>query len=284
VTVEVARAGLLARYGALPRVPVGSVEDKLIGEARTVRVRIYRPDEGVGQPVLVFLHGGGFVIGSVDTHDALCRQLCIGARAIVVSVDYALAPEAKYPAGLEDCLAAIRWVAGHAQDLGGDPERLALAGDSAGANLAIVSAMRLLETGGPRLAALLLAYPVTDSPDPGRNSYVERGEGYGLTADAMRWFFDHYLADPASAHDPDVAPLRSASVAGFPPIFLITAEFDPLRDEGIEFARKLADADVEVTHVHYDDVNHGFLSWAGTNEPSDRALRTACRWLTGRLG
>jgi acetyl esterase len=283
--VDVARAGAQARSAVIPRRPVASVEDRTIGSARGgLRVRIYRPDDAASRPVVVFFHGGGFVLCSVETHDALCRRLCLGARAVVVSVDYALAPEHPFPAGLEDCVAAVRWTAEHAGEIGGDPARIAVAGDSAGGNLAAVAALRLRGGGGPRLAAQLLIYPVTDCPDPRRASYIERGSGFGLTTDSMHWFFGHYLDEASHADDPAVAPIRTPSLAGLPPTYLITAEFDPLRDEGIAFARRLADAGVDVTHAHRADANHGFLLWAGMNEPSEQALAAACKWLAGRLG
>jgi acetyl esterase len=261
------------------------MEDRTIDAARGgLRVRIYRPDLESRRPVVVFFHGGGFVLCSIETHDAMCRSLCLGSGAVVVSVDYALAPEHRFPAGLEDCLAAVRWTAEHAGEIGGDPARLAVAGDSAGGNLAAVSALRLRDEGGPRLAAQLLVYPVTDYLDLRRPSYVERGAGFGLTADTMRWFFDLYLDGPSRADDPAVAPIRAPSLAGLPPTYVITAEYDPLRDEGIDFARRLADAGVDVTHAHRADANHGFLLWAAMNEPSAQTLDAACRWLVARLG
>jgi acetyl esterase len=280
--VETARQGLLARFGALPKMPVFEVSDRAIADGRPA-LRIYRPHGRAAAPVVIFFHGGGFVLGGLDTHDALCRRLCVGAGAVTVSVDYALAPERKFPAGLDDCIAAVRWVAEHAGEFGGDAHRVALAGDSAGANLAIVTALRLGNIEGKRFRALLSAYPVTDVPDPRRPSYIERGAGFGLTTGAMLWFFGHYLDDPDRGTDPDVAPLRSTGLAGLPPTYVITAEFDPLRDEGVEFARKLAAAGVDVAHVHRRDANHGFLAWAGTNEPSAAALDDVCAWLATRL-
>ncbi len=280
-TVEAARAGLMARYGGLPRAEVGAARDLSIpGPLGPLRLRIYRPKAAGPRPVLVWLHGGGFVVGNLETHDALCRALCAGARAVVVAVDYALAPEHRFPAGLNDCLAAIRWVVGNMAEIGGDPRRLALGGDSAGANLAAVCA---LELRGEGLAALLLACPVTDAPDPARPSYIERAEGWGLTAAGMDWFFRQYLDDPAQARDPRVAPLRAKDLSALPPTWLLTAEFDPLRDEGAEFARRLDAAGVVVEHLHDAEANHGFVVWAGTTEPSARAIRAACTWLDRRL-
>jgi acetyl esterase len=263
-------------------VPLPHINDTTIDNGR-LRLRIYRPHDKANAPILIFFHGGGFVIGSLDTHDALCRRLCLTSLAIIVSVNYALAPENKFPAGLDDCISAIRWVMANARDFGGDPRRVALAGDSAGANLAIVCAIRLREKDGVRFRALLSAYPVTDAPDISRPSYLARGVGFGLTAGAMIWFFNHYLDEPGRSKDPDVAPLRSSGLGGLPPTYLITTEFDPLRDEGIEFAQKLMATGVDVVHVHQDDANHGFLSWAGTNEPSRVALDAACSWLNTRL-
>lgn len=283
-TVHEARAGLLTRYGSLPRPEVAYVKDLAIDGSRgPIKLRVYGPGNEGPSPVLVFFHGGGFVLGSVETHDALCRAICLGAGVVVVSVDYALAPEHPFPAGLEDCIAALRWVAQHAETIGGNPRKLVLGGDSAGANLAVVSALQCLKSGGPALAALLLAYPVVDAPDRSRPSYVERGEGFGLTAAAMDFFFAQYLDDPALAHDPRVSPLRSEDLSALPSIWLLTAEFDPLRDEGIAFAQALGGAGVAVEHVHFHDANHGFLAWAGTNEPSARGLSTACEWLKGQL-
>ena len=284
VSVETARAGLLARFGSLQGEAVASVEDWIIaGRRGDIRIRIYRNDPEAKRPILVYFHGGGFVVGNLDTHDASCRYLCAGANVTVVSVDYALAPENKYPAGLHDCIDATRWVAENATSIGGDPARIALGGDSAGASLAAVVALHLVSAGDQQLSGLLLAYPVADAPDLRRDSYRERGDGFGLTAEGMKWFFEHYLERPEQARDPSVAPLRWKDTAGLPPTWLLTAEYDPLRDEGIEFARKLEASGVDVVHVHQDDGNHGFMNWAGTNEPSKQALDAACKWLSLRL-
>ncbi|RUZ77975.1 alpha/beta hydrolase [Mesorhizobium sp. M7A.F.Ca.US.006.01.1.1] len=278
--VETSRTGLAARYGGLPKVAVASVEDRTIMTAgRSVPGRLYRPACPAARPLVVFLHGGGFVLGGLESHDALCRQLCNRLAYPVLSVDYALAPEHKFPAAVDDCAAAIGWAIDNAHALGGD--RVVLAGDSAGANLALVSAL-LLKAKGLSVSALALAYPVTDAPDPTRRSYVERGEGYGLTAQSMRWFFELYLNDPAEATDPRVSPLRS-ELGGLAPTYVLTAEFDPLRDEGFELADKLARSGVDVTHVHQRDANHGFLAWAGTNSPSALAIDMVCEWLSQKI-
>ena len=283
VSVDTARAGLLARYGSLERVAVASVEDLTISGGRgDIRIRIYRAKFEVA-PVVVYFHGGGFVTGSLDTHDALCRYLCVGSNVTLVAVDYPLAPEYRYPAALNDCLDATRWVFENASTIGCDARRLVLAGDSAGANLAAVVALSLSSSGGPLSSAQLLAYPVVDASNLQRKSYLERGEGCGLTAEAMQWFFGHYLDRPEQAHDPMVSPLLYNDLSCLPPTWLLTAEFDPLRDEGLEFAKRLEFSGVDLCHVHQSDANHGFLNWAGTNEPSKQVLDAACKWLASRV-
>lgn len=282
--VEAVRAGTAARYAAIPCPDVAAVEDRTIpGPRGPVPVRIYRPDLEPDAPVTVFFHGSGFVICSVETHDALARHLCLRSRSIVVSVDYALAPENRFPAGPDDSLAAVRWVAANAGSFGGDPARVALAGDSAGATMAIVSAMRLREAGEPMPRAMLLMYPVTDHPTAGMPSYTERGSGFGLTRDAMEWFWGHYLADPADAAHPYAAPNRAADLSGLPPAYVITAEYDPLRDEGAAFAERLLGAGVPAVHVRYADANHGFMSLVGVLDRADEALRVGCDWLRTQL-
>lgn len=282
--VATVRAGAETRYAAVPRPTVGSVEDRSIpGPRGDIRIRIYRPESAGPLPVAVFFHGSGFVICSIDTHDGMCRQICRKTGALVVSVDYALAPENKFPAGPDDCLAATRWVGEHAAELGGDPDRIALAGDSVGGTFSAVTALRIRDEGGPSIAAMLLAYPVTDYPDPGTPSYVERGTGYGLTGDGMRWFWSHYLNDPSEGAHPHASPYRAENLSGLPPAYILTAEYDPLRDEGELFAERLRQAGVPVTLKRYDDMSHGFLSWAGTIDRAEKALDESCAWLRGVL-
>jgi acetyl esterase len=282
--VEVVRKGAAARYLAVPKGEVAAVEDRLIpGPRGPLPVRIYRPDLRQGLPVLVFFHGSGFVICSVETHDGLARQLCMRAGMIVVSVDYALAPENPFPAGPDDSLAATRWVMANAAEFGGDPARIALAGDSAGGTMAIVTALRLREAALPMPRAMFLMYPVTEHPAAALPSYAERGAGWGLTREGMEWFWGHYLPDPALAAHPHVAPNRAESLSGLPPSYVITAEYDPLRDEGRLFAERLAVAGVAVRHVHYGDVNHGFMSWVGLVDRADEALQAGSEWLRGGL-
>lgn len=284
-TPQQVRAGDDARFAAIPRPPVGAVEDRMIpGPRGEIRIRIYTPEAAAPSlPVITFFHGSGFCICSIETHDGLCRQLCNRANAVVVSVDYALAPEHKFPAGIEDSIAATRWVGAHADSLGADPARLVLAGDSAGGTMAIVSALRLRDEDGPPLAALLLIYPVTNYPDPAPPSYPERGEGCGLTANGMRWFWSHYLRNPAEGVHPDASPLRAETFAGLPPTYVITAEYDILRDEGEAFAHRMENDGVDCTLIRYGDMNHGFMSLVGVMDRADEALYAACAWLAGRL-
>lgn len=280
--VDVIRAGALARYAAIPRAEVAHVEDRVIpGQRGTVPVRIYRPDLVPGRPVTMFFHGSGFVICSVETHDALARQICRRSGTIVVSVDYALAPESKFPAGPDDSLAATRWVMAHAASFGGDPARIALAGDSAGGTMAVVTAMRLRDAGEAVPRAMFLMYPVTDHPASGMPSYTERGSGCGLTRDAMEWFWNHYLADASDALHPHAAPNRATDLSGLPAAYVITAEYDPLRDEGAAFAARLAAAGNPAVHVRYADANHGFMSWVGILDRAEDAVQGGCDWLKG---
>jgi len=194
-------------------------------------------------------------------------------------VDYRLAPEHKYPAGLDDCVFATRWIADHAGELEGDAGRLAIGGDSAGGNLAAAAALRLRDQGGPPLVGQLLIYPVTDYHTPGTASYRENAEGYGLTRDTMVWFWDHYLTDAAQAADPYVSPLRASNLANLPPALVQTAEYDPLRDEGEAYAAKLREAGTTATLSRWDGINHGFLFWVGRVDKAGEAMGECCAWL-----
>jgi len=239
---------------------IAKVEEReLPGPAGPLRVRCYTP-HGTGPfPLLVYFHGGGFVLCSLETHDSTCRLLANGAGCVVVSVDYRLAPEAKFPAAAEDCYAATRWAADHAVSLGARPGRLAVAGDSAGGNLAAVVAQLARDRGGPALLHQLLIYPVTDCRFD-TESYVKNASGYLLTRDMMMWFWNHYLESPAQAADPLASPLRAADLAGLAPATVLTAEFDPLRDEGEAYARRLTDAGVPTRLRRFDGMIHGFFA------------------------
>jgi acetyl esterase len=270
-----ARIGLMAEPAA-----VDAVRERVIpGPGGDLRLRIYWPSGDGPFPLLAFFHGSGFVLCSLDTHDGMCRNLCSGAGCVVVSVDYRLAPEHKYPAGLNDCAFASRWIADHAAELEGDARRLTVGGDSAGGNLAAATALLLRDQGGPRLTGQLLIYPVTDYHTPGTPSYRENAEGYGLTRDTMIWFWDHYLIDATQADDPYVSPLRAADLSGLPPALVVTAEYDPLRDEGEAYAEKLRAAGTPATMSRWNGMNHGFLFWVGRVDKAGGAMRECCAWL-----
>ena len=254
------------------------VERVIAGPGGDLCLRIYTPP-GVGPfPLLTFFHGGGFVLCSLDSHDGLCRNLCVGAGCVVVSVDYRLAPEHKFPAGIDDCLAATRWTAAHAHSLNGDATRLMVASDSAGGNFAAVTALRLRDEGGPPLCGQMLIYPVTAHYSADTLSMRENAEGYGLTRAAMGYYWDHYLNNADEASHPHAAPLRAASHAGLPPTLLVTAQYDPLRDEGEDYGMALVRAGVKVTMQRCLRVNHGFFFFPGVVDSATLAVDDACAW------
>jgi acetyl esterase len=237
-----------------------------------IPLRVYRPagvPESTRLPVHVYFHGGGWVIGDLETHDVLCRQLTAASGACVVEVDYRLAPEHKFPAAVDDAWAATRWIVGHGAELGVDGGRLSVGGDSAGGTLAAVVALMARDAGGPAVALQVLVYPVTDLGAEAK-SYTDFADGYMLTRESMRWFRAHYLARPGDAMDWRASPLRAASLAGLPPALVITAGFDPLRDEGEAYAARLRDAGVTVDTVCFGGMIHGF---AGMGKVLGSALR-----------
>jgi acetyl esterase len=224
----------------------------------TIAARIYRPSSvGAVQPALVFLHGGGWVLCSLDTHDAICRHLCVGADVVVVSVDYRMAPEHAFPLAADDCLAALRFVAARGASLGIDPDRLIVGGDSAGGNLAAVTALRARDEGGPALAGQMLIYPVTDHFSAGFASYRDYAEGCGLTAAEMVWFWNQYAPTQAQWSHPHAAPLRAEDLSRLPPAYVMTAECDVLRDEAEAYAARLVTAGVATTFRRFEGLNHG---------------------------
>lgn len=244
----------------LPRIENRSIP----GPAGEIPIRIYAADSGGVLPVLVFLHGGGWVIGDLETHDDACRHIAKASGCLVVSVDYRLAPEHKFPVPIEDCYAAVSWVSEHAADIGADPARLAVGGDSAGGNLAAVVAQMAQERGGPAIAFQMLIYPATDY-DFTTPSMKENAEGYMLTVDGMRYFWGHYLNDPGEGDLPMASPLKAKSLAGLPPAFILTAEFDPLRDEGEAYGKMLEAAGVPAAVSRYDGMIHGFFTFTHTS-------------------
>lgn len=279
-TAETFRALSKAPYlQYVPSEEVASVVDRSIpGPQGEIPVRIYTPATGAAGDgplgVLVFFHGSGFVIFDLDTHDHECRMLANLGRVVVVSVDYRLAPEHKFPAAVTDARAALHWVVDHAEGLGADPARLAVGGDSAGGNLAAVVAQVARDEGGPPIAFQLLVYPVTDLRG-GHASRVENGKGYLLTTEVMQWFEEQYLNDDTDRTDPRASPLLAASFAGLPRALVITAEYDPLRDEGDEYAQRLQADGVEVAHHRYDGAVHGFFQLSATTDIGRRAVEEA---------
>lgn len=276
-----ARATARQAYPAAdPPFPVGAVHNlHMSGPGGAMGLRIYCPHGSGPHPVVVFFHGSGFVVLDLDSHDDICRRLCAGTSCMVVSVDYRLAPEHKFPAAPDDCLAATRWVAEHAGAYGGDATRMVVAGDSAGGCLAAVTALRIRDEGGPALRGQLMWYPVTDYPSKPPDSYANYGSGYGLTHEGMLWFWEQYLADPSAASHPHASPLRMDNPEGLPSAYVMVAEFDVLRDEGEAFARRLKDGGVATVVQCKAGMNHGFLKYAGVIEDADAAMHDACAWL-----
>lgn len=232
-----------------PGLPVGEIRDgTLPGTACALDYRLYRPASPGPHPVVVYFHGGGWVLGSHASDEPMLRDLCRRSGALIVSVNYRHAPEARFPAAVDDALTALRWVGEHARELGGIPAQLAVAGWSAGANLAAVICRRVRDEGGPPILGQLLLTPVTDC-SMSTASFVENAEGYGLTAALVHWFWNHYC-DPADRSDPRASPLRAKDLSRLPPAMIVTCEFDPLRDEGRSYAAALARAGVPVQELH----------------------------------
>ncbi|MFW6093356.1 MAG: alpha/beta hydrolase [Pseudomonadota bacterium] len=267
---------------ANPELAVGAVTDQQVpGPAGDVPVRIYTPGGTGPFPVLVNFHGGGWVIGDLDTADAVCRDLCRSAGCVVVSVDYRLAPEHPFPAAVADSYAATAWAAENMAGLHGNG-RLAVGGESAGGNLAAVVCHQARDRGGPRIDFQLLAYPVTDC-DFERASYRENGQGYLLELETMRWFWDHYCPDPAERQHPEASPLRAPDLAGLPPALVVTAEFDPLRDEGEAYAEALRAAGTPVEAVRQAGLPHDFFATAQLFQASRSAFEQTCSALRRAL-
>jgi acetyl esterase len=234
------------------------------------------------RPIIVWYHGGGFVIGDLQTADTTCRKLALGTGALVVSVDYRLAPEHPFPASPDDAIAALRWIVDHAKELGGDPARVAVGGDSAGGNLAAVTALQARDE-GISLRYQLLVYPVTDLT-MSSTSHEENGEGYLLTRDSMDWFIGHYVGSSgAEIKDPRLSPLHADDVRGVAPALVITAEFDPLRDEGEAYGERLRDAGVDVEVRRFDGQVHAFFSLASITPAANEAMELATAKLKAAL-
>ncbi|HIF95086.1 MAG: alpha/beta hydrolase [Myxococcales bacterium] len=288
----VMRDAFAAQSGENDGPEVGNVEMREAdGPEGKIPVRVYTPASSgttpVGQntepassqtdlrPGLLFFHGGGFVLCDLDSHDSTCRELANGADCVVVSVDYRLAPESKFPAAPEDCYAATEWVAKNAASLGIDANRIAVSGDSAGGNLAAAVTLMCRDRNGPKLVHQLLIYPVTDNRFD-TASYKSNGVGYFLTEQMMRWFWDHYLESESDGDDALASPLRAPDLGRLPSATVVTAQYDPLRDEGRAYARRLAEAGVATTQTDYPGVFHGFFGMSGQIPRARQAIEQVC--------
>jgi len=266
LTVPEARrvaAGNIKLVGGTPE-PLRSIENLAIeGPDGPIPIRVYTPDVPAPRPAMVYFHGGGWVVCDLDTHHVVCSAIARRAGAVVVAVDYRLAPEHKFPAAVVDCYAATAWVAANAGRLGVDAHRIAVGGDSAGGNLGAVISLWSRDEGGPAIALQVMVYPVTDLSSFETPSYQEFATGYSLTKPEMEWFRDNYLPSAEDGRNPHASPLLAADLAGLPPALIITAECDPLRDEGEAYAKRLDEANVAITCTRYDGMIHPFFSLSG---------------------
>ena len=286
MTPEESRATFGPVFASLPpsqQKVASAVPRSIPSKAGPVKTRVYTP-EGAGPfPVMVYFHGGGWVFGDLDTHDAVCRELCGAVGMVVVSVDYRLSPEYKYPDATDDAVAVTKWVAENARALGADASRLAVGGDSAGGNLAAVTAQRLRDEKGPKIAAQLLIYPVTRIDGHPTKSIVDNAQGYFLEKASMEYFINHYLRSPADAKQANASPLLATDFSNLPPALVLTCEFDPLRDEGEDYGKKLQAAGVPVAISRYDGAIHGTWNFFGVLDLGRAMHDEAARWLKEQL-
>ncbi|MET0609658.1 MAG: alpha/beta hydrolase [Pseudomonas caspiana] len=272
LTAEAFRAQADKRLPPGQSVALAQVRDHLIpGNDPDIKLRLYRPNADGLIPALVFFHGGGFVLGDLDSHDNLCRVLSNRLNVLVVAVDYRRAPEAKFPAAVDDAWTAVKWVAEHADELAIAPSRLMVGGDSAGGNLAANVCLKARDNSGPAIAHQLLFYPVCDN-DFSRNSYREMGCGYLVETDMMRWFWDQYLTAPEDAEKPYCCPLKATDLSNLPSATLLVGGYDPLKDEVLAYAERLRLAGNSVCTLIYPGAIHGFMSFIGMLKLSDQAL------------
>jgi acetyl esterase len=258
--------------------PIGRIENvEAVGPDGPVPLRLYTPVAAGGSalPALVYFHGGGFVLGDLDCFDSICRALADSSGCRIVSVDYRLAPEHPFPAAVEDCFAALKWIESNAASLGIDPNRVAVGGDSAGGNLAAVISQLAQANNGPHIALQMLIYPITTMRPDSPSSFAFSPTI--LRGPAINWFYSHYVPDGGEDHtdDPRLSPLRSEDLSGLPPAYIVTAGFDPLHQEGVAYADKLKSAGVKVRHIDYPTMIHGFFSMPGLIPLAGEALNAA---------
>jgi len=255
-----------------PLLAVKRIEDRSIpGPDGEIRIRLYYPAGGPPFAVFIYFHGGGWVIGDLNTHHGFCHALAKTSGCLVVSVDYRLAPEHRYPAAVEDAYAATVWVAENSDVIHSDPDRLAVGGDSAGGHLAAVVALMTRDRKGPCIDLQVLIYPITDY-NFNTPSYTENKEGYLLTRDLMKWFWDHFIDDEGEANHPYVSPLRAENLSDLPQALIVTAEYDPLRDEGEAYGQRLQEAGVTVTQSRYPGMIHAFIRMTARLDKAKEAL------------
>jgi acetyl esterase/lipase len=259
-------------FGSAKAEPIGEVSDRVVpGPNGDIPVRIYRPETtDISTPVAMFFHGGGWVLCDLDSHDGICRAICNASRCVVVAVDYRLAPEHRFPIGVEDCYAATTWIATHASTLGFDGRRLAVVGDSAGGNLAAAVALMARDRGGPKVHLQVLVYPVIDHSDQ-TESHRTVGEDCFLKSREVMYYWDQYLAEPEDGSNPYASPLRASTHQRLPATLIITPEFDPLRDEGEDYGRVLIEAGVSTTIHRFPGMFHGFVSFLSQLDAADQA-------------
>jgi len=276
VGVQEARQGIALMHAlCTPAGELARADERTVpGPSGDVPVRVYSQATDAVLPVVVYFHGGGWTIGDVASYDVLCRKLAVATGLTVVSVDYRLAPEHVFPAAVDDCYAVTKWIAEHGSELGVDGSRLAVAGDSAGGNLAAVTSILARDRGGPTIAFQLLIYPVIDGT-MGFPSYKENAEGYLLSADDMAWFYEQYVPAGVDRKNPMLSPLYAPNLSNLPPALVITAEYDPLRDEGEAYADALQQAGIEARASRYDGMVHGFVPIDGVIPTATRAIDEA---------
>ena len=286
LSVESARGMLDLFFASEEAETVADVREfSFPGPESEIPVRVYEPDGERPHPICVFFHGGGWVLGNLDCYDNVCTRLANRAECLVVSVDYRLAPERPFPAAPTDCYAATEWVAEHAEQLGGDSERIAVAGDSAGGNLAAVVSLMARDRGGPDVVHQGLIYPAVN---PGSlrepDSYQENAEGYFLELESMSWFYDRYIEDPIDERNSYAFPLQARDLSDLPPATIVSAGFDPLRDEDFAYEERLDEAGVPVTHHHFEDMIHGFCSMTDELDAAEEGLDAISEGLREAFG